>query len=131
MRPLIMTRLLRAEALSDARAGSLQIETNEGPVELRFTFEDAERLIAGLQIAKDKIQRERARTAQPPIAEKPKIGERWETALDPVNQVVVLRAHLPDHTTQDTRIPRTEIAGIAKFLGEALKRFEAGAEMRQ
>ena len=126
-----MTQVLRAESLSDGRGGCLQMDTNEGPVELRFTFEDAERLIAAVHSAKEKIQSDRAHSAKPPLPEKPKIGERWETTLDPVNQVAVLRAHLPDHTTQDTLIPRTEIAGIAKFLGEALKRFEAGAEMRQ
>ena len=43
----------------------------------------------------------------------------------------MVRAYLPDHTVQDLRIPRSELAGIAQFLGEALKRFEAGGEMRQ
>jgi hypothetical protein len=48
-----------------------------------------------------------------------------------VNQVAVIRAHFPDRTTQDTRIPRSEIGAIAAFLEQAAKRFEASADMRQ
>jgi len=131
MKRLVITRLVRAEPLDDGRDGRLEIETSEGALELRFTFEEAERLIAALQNAKDRIQRERARSAKPPLPEKPKIAQSWETSIDPVNQLAVIRAQLPDHTTQVTLIPRTEIAGIARFLGEALRRFEGGAEMRQ
>jgi len=43
----------------------------------------------------------------------------------------VLRAHFPDRTTQDTRIPRADIAQIAEFLEHALKRMEPGSDMRQ
>ncbi len=56
--------------------------------------------------------------------------ERWETALDPVEQVAVLRAHFPDYTLQ-AEITRPDLPRIARFLEEALKRFEAGGEMRQ
>lgn len=44
------------------------------------------------------------------------VQTRWETAIDPVNQVAVLRAHFADDTTQDAQIPRTEINRIARFL---------------
>jgi len=131
MKRFAITKLVRAGTLSDGHNGLVQVETSEGPFELRFSYEDAERLIAALREARGKIRDERARSGERPFTETPKIGERWETSIDPVNQVAVIRAHLPDTTTQDTLIPRTEIAGIVKFLGEALKRFEAGAEMRQ
>jgi hypothetical protein len=48
-----------------------------------------------------------------------------------VEQQAVLRTHFTDGTTEETHIPRAEIARIARSLEEALKRFEAGAEMRQ
>jgi hypothetical protein len=126
-----MTKLVRAESLGDGRSGFLEMETSDGPLELRFTFEDAEHLSSALHSAQEKIRLERERSAKPPLPEKPKIGQSWETAIDPVNQVAVLRAHLPDRTTQDTLIPRAEIRGIAKFLEDALKRFEGSADMRQ
>jgi hypothetical protein len=131
MRRLVMTGFSASSALSDGQGGAIQIETSEGPLELRFTFEDAERLIAGLHEARAKIQRGRTRSGEAPLAEKPLVGKRWETAIDPVNQVAVLRAHFEDRTTQDMRIPRGEIAHIAQFLTHALKRMEPGADMRQ
>jgi hypothetical protein len=131
MRRLVMTQFSSSASLSDGQGGAIQLETSEGPLELRFTFEDAERLIAGLHEARAKIQRERTRSGEAPLAEKPQVGKRWETALDPVNQVAVLRAHFDDRTTQDMRIPRGEIARIVEFLGQALKRMEPGADMRQ
>lgn len=44
-----------------------------------------------------------------------------------MNQVAVVRAHFPDHSTQDTR----DIPQIAEFLSHALKRMEPGSDMRQ
>jgi hypothetical protein len=35
------------------------------------------------------------------------------------------------HPAQDAQIPRTEIDRIARFLKQALKRFDSGGEMRQ
>jgi hypothetical protein len=131
MKRLVMTKLVQTQSLSDAQGGLVRIETSEGPLEIRFTYEDAEHLIAGLHAARGKIQAERARSALPPIAEKPKAAASWETAMDPVNQVAVLRAHFADRTTQDTRIPRNEIPHIVEFLQHALKRLEPGADMRQ
>jgi len=126
-----MTKLLRAGSLADGRDGALELETSEGPLEIRFTYEDAERLIAGLQAARAKIQAERVHAAKPPLPEKPKEPARWETSIDPVNQVALIRAHFADRTTQDTRIPRSEIGAITAFLEQAAKRFAAGAEWRQ
>jgi hypothetical protein len=126
-----MTKLLRTGTLSDGENGFAVIETSEGPLEIRFTYEDAERLIAELHSARGKIQAERVHSAQPPIPDKPKAGTTWETAIDPVNQEAVIRTHLPDRTTQDTRIPRSEIGAIAAFLEQAAKRFDASADMRQ
>ena len=131
MRRLVITQLLRTDSLSDGQNGLVVIETSEGPLELRFTYEDAARLITGLHAARGQIQAERAHSAQPPIPETPKTGDSFETALDPVNQVAVIRAHFPDDTTQDTRIPRKEIGAIASFLDQAAKRFDASADMRQ
>src|SRR6185436_20882565 len=116
MRRLVMTELLRTDTLSDGQNGLVVIETSEGPLELRFTYQDAERLIAGLHAARAQIQAERAHSGQPPMPEQPRTGESWETALDPVNQVAVIRAHFPDRTTQDTRIPRSEIPQLVDFL---------------
>jgi hypothetical protein len=131
MKRIVMTELTRAGSLSDGQGGVLEIETSEGPLEIRFTYEDADRLIAALEVARDRIQQDRARAALPPIAAKQKVPESWETAIDPVNQVAVVRAHFPDRTTQDTRIPRSDIAQIAEFLNHALRRMEPGSDMRQ
>jgi hypothetical protein len=131
MNRIVMTRLARIDSLADGQGGLLQLETSEGPLEIRFTYEDAERLIAGLDAARARIRDDRARAALPPIAEKQKMAVSWEKAMDPVNQVAVLRAHFPDRTTQDTRIPRGEIAQIVEFLSHALRRMEPGSDMRQ
>jgi len=126
-----MIKLARADALSDGEGGLVHIETQEGPLEIRFTFEDAERLIRGLHAARGKIQAERARSAQPPLPEAPKTVASFETALDPVNQVAVIRAHFADQTAQDTRIARNDIPQLVDFLQHALKRLEPGSDMRQ
>lgn len=131
MKRIVMTQLAGVDSLSDGQGGLLQLETSEGPLEIRFTYEDAERLIAALEAARGRIRDDRARAALPPIAEKHKLAASWEKAMDPVNQVAVLRAHFPDRTTQDTRIPRGDITDIVEFLGHALKRMEPGADMRQ
>ena len=131
MKRIVMTQLTRVDSLSDGQGGMLELETSEGPLEIRFTYEDAERLIAGLQAARGRIRQDRARSALPPVAEKQKLAVSWETAVDPVNQMAVLREHFSDRTTQDTRIPRSEIPRIAEFLNHALKRMEPGSDMRQ
>lgn len=131
MKRIVMTQLGKVDTLSDGQGGALEIETSEGPLEIRFTYQDAERLIAALEAARGQIQADRARAGLPPIAEKQKLATSWETAIDPVNQVAVLRAHFPDRTTEDTRIPRSDIAHLAEFLGHALKRMEPGSDMRQ
>ena len=131
MKRIVMTQLTRADSLSDGQGGALQIETSEGPLEIRLTYADADRLIGALEAARGRIRDDRARLALPPMAEKPKVVASWETAIDPVNQVAVIRAHFQDRTTQDTRIPRNEIAQIAEFLNHALRRMEPGSDMRQ
>ena len=131
MKRIVMTQLRRADSLSDGQGGVLELETSDGPLEIRFAYEDAERLIDALEAARGRIRDDRARAALPPIAEKQKLAASWEKAMDPVNQVAVLRAHFPDRTTQDTRIPRGDIADIVEFLGHALKRMEPGSDMRQ
>jgi hypothetical protein len=55
----------------------------------------------------------------------------WDTAVNPVSQVVIISARFGDGTTQQMEIPRTELAAIIDSLKQALQRFEAGAEMRQ
>jgi len=131
MKRIVMTQIVRVGSLSDGQGGVLEVQTSDGPLEIRFTYEDAERLGAALEAARSRIQDDRARSALPPIAEKPKLAASWETAIDPVNQVAVVRAHFPDRTTQDTRIPRGEIAQVAEFLNHALRRMEPGSDMRQ
>jgi hypothetical protein len=131
MKRVVMTGVGKVDTLSDGQGGALEIETSEGLLEIRFTYEDAERFIAALEAARSQIRQDRARAALPPIAEKQKLASSWETAIDPVNQVAVVRAHFPDRTTQDTRIPRGDIAQIAEFLDHALKRMEPGSDMRQ
>lgn len=126
-----MTELTRVDSLSDGQGGMLELATSDGPLEIRFTYEDAERLIGGLEAARGRIRDDRARAALPPIAEKQKLAVSWETAMDPVNQVAILRAHFPDRTTRDTRIARGNIAQIVEFLKHALKRLEPGSDMRQ
>ena len=130
MNKFVITRLLSAHPLPDAQGGAIELETHEGPIELRFTFEDAGRLIADLEIARERIREQHAHAGMP-IAEKPKLARRWDTAVDPVNQVAVLRAHFDDGTAQELRIARSDVARIAQFLQKALKRMEPGADMRQ
>ena len=131
MKRVVMTGVGKVDTLSDGQGGALEIETSEGLLEIRFTYEDAERFIAALEAARSQIREDRARAALPPIAEKQKLASSWETAIDPVNQVAVVRAHFPDRTTQHIRIPRGDIAQIAEFLDHALKRMEPGSDMRQ
>jgi hypothetical protein len=126
-----MTGLARAEALSDGQGAFLEIATAEGPLELRFTYEDAGRLIAALELARERIQADRARSALPPLPDPPKAPVRWETALDPVNQDAVIRACYADRTSRETRIPRKDVGAIARFLEESDRRFEVSADMRQ
>jgi hypothetical protein len=114
-----MTGLARTESL-DPEGALLQLETNEGPLELRCTYNEAQALLVGLQKA-----------AKPPFAHQAKPVARWETSIDPVNQDAVIRAHYPDDSAQETRIPRNEVAAIAQFLEQARRRFEGSAEMRQ
>jgi hypothetical protein len=131
MKRIVMTGVGKVDTLSDGQGGALEIETSEGLFEIRFTYEDAERLIGAVEAARGQIREDRARSGLPPIAEKQKLAASWETAIDPVNQVAVVRAHFPDRTTQDIRIPRGDIAQIAEFLNHALKRMEPGSDMRQ
>jgi hypothetical protein len=130
MKELAILSVLREGALPEGKGAFLEVETNEGPRQMRFTLDEAQALLTALQNAVKDIQAARVHAGKPPLPEKPRPA-RWETAIDPVNQVAVLRAHFADDTTQDAQIPRTEIDRIARFLEQALKRFEAGGEMRQ
>ena len=131
MQRLVITGIVRTSALRDGHGACLELQTSEGPLELRFTYDEAERLISTLERARAKIQDQRARSALPPLPDAPNVPTKLETAIDPVHQVAVVRARLPDETTQDLRIPRNELAELAQFLGDALKRFEGSADMRQ
>lgn len=51
MKRLVMTKLAQADGLSDAVGILVEMETSDGPLELRLTYEDAERLTAALQRA--------------------------------------------------------------------------------
>jgi hypothetical protein len=130
MKELVILRTLRTGALPNGEGAFVDIETNEGPRQFRFTAEDAERLIAALHEARNQLHAERTKSGKPPLANS-RTPQRWETAIDPVEQQAVLRTHFTDGTTEETHIPRAEIARIARSLEEALKRFEGGAEMRQ
>jgi hypothetical protein len=131
MKELAILSLLREGALPEGKGAFLEVETNEGPCQLRFTLDEAQALLAALQKAVKDIQAARVHAGKAPLPEKPRTPARWETAIDPVNQVAVLRAHFADDTTQDAQIPRTELNRIARFLEQALKRFDSGGEMRQ
>lgn len=113
---VVMTRLKSANALPEAEGVAVDMETTAGRLQIRFTYGDAAALVAALQ------------ALLPATAH---AAERLETAIDPVNQDAVIRASLADGTTQETRIPRSELPGIIRFLERASGRFEAGAEMRQ
>ncbi len=128
---LVLTELTRAEALPGGEGGLVEMETNAGPLQMRFTYQDAARLIDALRATCERIQAERAQAAKAPLPRPAKIPDRWETAIDPVNQDAVIRARFSDHSTQETRIPRSEVAAIARFLEQASRRFESGSEMRQ
>ena len=115
MKELVILGTLRAGAIEEGKGAFVEVETSEGPRQLRFTLEDAERLVGALHEARKDLRR----------------PARWDTAMDLVEQTAVLRTHFTDGTTEQTHIPRREIERIARFLDQALKRFEAGAEMRQ
>ena len=99
-----MTELTRAEALPGGEGGLVEMETSAGPLQMRFTYQDAARLIDALRATCERIQ---------------------------ADQDAVIRARFSDHSTQETRIPRSELAAIARFLEQASRRFESGSEMRQ
>ena len=130
MKEIVILSTQRAGALDGGRGAFVEVETNEGPRQIRFTGEDAERLVAGLHDARKQLQAERVKAGTPPplVIRTP---ERWETTIDPVEQTVILRTDFSDGSSEQTRIPRMEIGRIARVLEQALKRFEAGAEMRQ
>lgn len=130
MKELVILDTQRAGALPEGDGAFVEVDTNEGPRQIRCTFEDAERLIAALHEARRQLHAERTKAGRPPLATS-RTPQRWETAVDPVEQVAVLRTRFSDDTTEETRIPRREISRIARFLEQALKRFEAGGEMRQ
>ena len=111
-----MTSLERAGSLPDDEGVLVEIDSTAGPLEIRFTYEDARRLIAALQ---------------PMVPEKAQPVLRWETAIDPVNQDAVILARVPDQTTQETRISRTDLPAIARFLDQARRRFDGSADLRQ
>ena len=84
MKELAILSVLREGALPEGKGAFLEVETNDGPRQLRFTLDEAQALLSALQNA-----------------------------------------------LQDAQIPRTEIDRIARFLEQALKRFDSGGEMRQ
>ena len=129
MKALVLLEILRAGALPENKGAFLEVATNEGPRQIRFTFQDAERLSAAILEAHRQLEKARNQAGEPALPKR--APQRWDTALDPVEQVAVLRTHFTDDTTEETRIPRSEILRITRFLDEALKRFEAGAELRQ
>jgi hypothetical protein len=104
----VILRTLRSGALPDGKGALVELETTEGPLELRFTAEDAGPLAAAVQAAREDLEALRVKTGKPPLGTA-RTPQRWETTID----------------------PRPEIARITRFLDAALKRFEAGAEMRQ
>jgi hypothetical protein len=130
MEELVITRVARHGALPDSQGAYVEVETQAGTRQIRFTLEDAERLIAALHSALKEGRQARAKAGLPPAPGRPRTPERWDTALDPVQQVAVLRAHFSDYTLE-AEVARPDLPRIARFLEEALKRFEAGGEMRQ
>ena len=130
MKEIVILSTQRAGALDGGQGAFVEVETNEGPCQIRFTAEDAERLAEALHDARKQLHAERVKagTAPPPLSRTP---ERWETAVDPVEQTVIVRTDFSDGSSEQTRIPRTEIGRVMRVLEQALKRFEAGAEMRQ
>jgi hypothetical protein len=131
MKELVITKVQRSDSLPEGKGGFIDVETSAGPRQIRFTYEDAERLAAALETARRKIQSERVAAGKPPLADKPKSAVGWDTAVNPVSQVAVISARFADGTTQQLEIPRNELAAIIESLRQALQRFEAGAEMRQ
>lgn len=130
MDELVITRVNREGALPEGEGAYVEVETQVGPLQLRFTLEDAERLIAALHGAKRRIQLERERAGLTPLPETPRVPERWDTGLDPIDQVAILKAHFPGYTVE-AQIARPDIPRIARFLEDAYRRFEASADMRQ
>ena len=130
MKEIVILSTQRAGALDEGKGAFIEAETSEGPCQIRFAAEDAERLLTALHEARKRLQAERVKAGTPPplVSRTP---QRWETAVDPVEQTVILRTDFSDGSSEQTRIPRMEIGRVARFLEQALKRFDAGAEMRQ
>lgn len=131
MKTLVLLKIKGIEALPDGQGAFIEMETSDGPLELRCTFEDAEKLADALRSARAKIQDALVHAGRAPLPEAQKSPAKWETAIDPVNQDALIRAHYADRPAQETRIPRNEIAAIASFLQQAATRFEVSSEMRQ
>lgn len=131
MKTIVLTGVARTDVLSAGDGALVVLDTVEGPLELRLTFDDAQALIEALHGAREQLQRERVQSARPPLPDAPKPVERWETTLDPINQEAVLRAHHADRSTRETRIARPDVRAIADFLEQACRRFESSADLRQ
>jgi hypothetical protein len=113
---LVMTALKRADPFPGGEGIILEMETSAGPMQMRLTYQDAARVVAALQAL---------------LPDQGKSAERLEVAIDPVNQDAVIQASFADRGKQETRIPRSELSRIVRFLEQASRRFEAGGEMRQ
>src|SRR5687768_17372130 len=122
MKPTVLLKVKGAEALPEGQGAFVEMETSEGPLELRCTFEDAEKLADALQSARAKIQDARVHAGRAPLPEAQKSPAKWETVIDPVNQDALIRAHYADRPTREIRIPRNEVAAIARFLEQAAQR---------
>ena len=87
MKELVILGTLRAGAIGEGKGAFVEVDTNEGPRQLRFTLEDAERLIGALHEARKQLQAMRVNTGLPPLASS-RAPERWETAMDPIDQAL-------------------------------------------
>ena len=67
MKETVITGVLRAGAVEEGKGAFVEVDTNEGPCQLRFTAEDAERFIGALHEARKQLQAVRWNSVLPPL----------------------------------------------------------------
>lgn len=124
MKPLKISTPSRGGALEGADVGFIEVETSDGPYQIRFAAEDAARIAASFDLAALQIVNERNRLGLTPIQRALiKRIDHLEFAVDHLREVALLRTHFVDQSTQDTPVARDQIQPVIDFLSQTLRGF--------
>lgn len=116
---------LKAGSPAGGEAGFILLETDRGPVNLRFAHDVSVNLILAIQQAQKAIHDERQKAGKTPIQTMVvKNVAQLEYGADVLNEVALIRTRFEDQSTQDLPIARKQIPDIVRFLNDALQQFE-------